>query len=265
VQRALVRALGGIGGVTLSLFIFFFKLDSKSSVPLSPTPLSRASRCLQGVPCQLEPPRATNVPKSCWTISGATLLISTRVLQHTMPASGRSVRLQEATRRSHTRRSPLTTSELSLTRSAKGALRRRGRSRRTLSGSSTFLEKVQIRRRNLLYFSRRSRYDCITDQWGVFLILSPYQGRTEKYLLDLPAESGIQASILRPGWFLPSKEDANIRSRTMITKALYPVVSTLVPSVCTPVEGLGRVTVEIAKGKWDEERLFRNARLRELM
>lgn len=33
----------------------------------------------------------------------------------------------------------------------------------------------------------------------------------------------------------------------------------------TPVEGMGRLAVELAKGRWGDETLFRNVRMRELI
>ena len=77
-----------------------------------------------------------------------------------------------------------------------------------------------------------------------------------KYLLDLPSSSNIRCSILRPGYFFPAKEDAHIRSSTsrFIDKIVTPVISNLAPSVYTPVEGLGKVAVELSKGRWDEEK-----------
>ena len=93
------------------------------------------------------------------------------------------------------------------------------------------------------------------------------KGRAEKYLMDLPPSSGIRASIVRPGWFHPTKEDEHLRSATARTlhTLFAPIIKGVWPSAYTPVEAIGQLTVEIAKGRWSEEQLFRNVRLRELM
>ena len=93
------------------------------------------------------------------------------------------------------------------------------------------------------------------------------KGRAEKYLTDLSPSSGIRASIVRPGWFHPTKADEHLRSATarVLHTLFAPIIKWVWPSIYTPVEAIGQLTVEIAKGRWSEEQLFRNVRLRELM
>ena len=93
------------------------------------------------------------------------------------------------------------------------------------------------------------------------------KGRAEKYLMDLPPSSGIRASIVRPGWFHPSKEDEHLRPATsrVLHTLFSPIIKGVWPSMYTPVEAIGQLTVDIAKGRWPEEQLFSNVRLRELV
>jgi hypothetical protein len=83
----------------------------------------------------------------------------------------------------------------------------------------------------------------------------------------LPSSSGIKASIIRPGWFHPTKEDEHLRpaAARVAHTLLAPIVKLAWSSKYTPVEAIGKLTVEMAKGRWSEEQLFRNVRLRELM
>jgi uncharacterized protein YbjT (DUF2867 family) len=95
------------------------------------------------------------------------------------------------------------------------------------------------------------------------------KGRAEKYLIDLPPSSNIKPSIMRPAYFFPGKEDAHIRSSTarFLDKIATPVFSTIAKGLYTPVEGLAQVALGLAKGQWDndEDRVFRNARIRKLL
>jgi len=99
------------------------------------------------------------------------------------------------------------------------------------------------------------------------LMFGRIKGRAEKYLTDLSSSSGVKASIVRPGWFHPPKHDEHLRSASArVTHTLLsPIVKLVWSSAYTPVEAIGKLTVEIAKGRWSDEQLFRNVRLRELM
>jgi hypothetical protein len=72
---------------------------------------------------------------------------------------------------------------------------------------------------------------------------------------------------MRPSYFFPTKADQHIRSSTsrFLDGILTPVLSTLTPSLHTPVEGLAIFAVELAKGKWSDETTFPNKRIRELL
>ncbi|KAF9012086.1 hypothetical protein BDZ89DRAFT_1077507 [Hymenopellis radicata] len=83
------------------------------------------------------------------------------------------------------------------------------------------------------------------------------KGRTEKYLTTLPAESNIKASVYRG-----TREAPFLRGLDCV---VAPVVRTLTPSIYSPIQDLGKFSVELAKGRWKEETTFPNVRMRELM
>lgn len=95
------------------------------------------------------------------------------------------------------------------------------------------------------------------------------KGMTEKALFDLPPSSNINTSVMRPGYFFPSKasDRENIRSRTARSMdcLMTPIMKTILPSMYMPVEDLGLFAVEAAKGRWSDEKLFPNSRMRELI
>lgn len=97
------------------------------------------------------------------------------------------------------------------------------------------------------------------------------KGMTEKALFDLPPSSNIKASVMRPAYFFPSKdhpsERENIRSPTAraMDCLLTPIMKTVLPSMYTPVEDLGLFAVEAAKGRWSDENLFPNSKMREYL
>ncbi|KAF7972143.1 hypothetical protein HWV62_18882 [Athelia sp. TMB] len=94
------------------------------------------------------------------------------------------------------------------------------------------------------------------------------KGRTEKMLTSLPASSGISASIMRPSYFFPSHAPFRQHTRGASARAadtvLGPLLKTLAPGLYTPVDQMGKFAVELAKGRWGEETLFDNKRMREL-
>ncbi|KAK7439781.1 hypothetical protein VKT23_017355 [Stygiomarasmius scandens] len=95
------------------------------------------------------------------------------------------------------------------------------------------------------------------------------KGRTEKYLLDLPPESKIQAYALRPSGFAP--EDPiimkNTRSTTqrLLLGLFMPVFATLIPSRFIRVGDLSRFALETAKGRWGDEKVFDNVRMKKMV
>jgi hypothetical protein len=97
------------------------------------------------------------------------------------------------------------------------------------------------------------------------------KGMTEKALFDLPLSSNIKASVMRPAYFFPSKDHPsdrdNIRSSTARAMDCFmtPIMKTILPSMYTPIEDLGFFAVEAAKGRWSDEKLFSNSKMRELI
>jgi len=94
------------------------------------------------------------------------------------------------------------------------------------------------------------------------------QGRVEKSLLELPPSSNIRATIIRPAYFFPTKADRNyLRSSTgrIVNVILTPFISTVMPSSYTSVEGMGKVAIALAMGRWSDERLIRASRMNEMM
>ncbi|KAG2076969.1 hypothetical protein BDR04DRAFT_1089254 [Suillus decipiens] len=97
------------------------------------------------------------------------------------------------------------------------------------------------------------------------------KGRTEKALFDVPPSSNIKTSVMRPAYFFPSKDHPsdreNIRSPTAraMDCLISPVMKTILSSVYIPIEDLGLFAVEAAKGRWSDEKLFPNSKMRELI
>jgi hypothetical protein len=46
---------------------------------------------------------------------------------------------------------------------------------------------------------------------------------------------------------------------------MTPLISVVMPSSYTSVEGMGKVAVALAKGQWADERLIRASRMNEMM
>lgn len=44
---------------------------------------------------------------------------------------------------------------------------------------------------------------------------------------------------------------------------LSPILKVFIPDLVTPLQWLGQYTLEVAKGNWPEETLFKNVQLRE--
>lgn len=97
------------------------------------------------------------------------------------------------------------------------------------------------------------------------------KGRTEKALFDVPSSSNIKTSVMRPAYFFPSKDHPsdreNIRSPTARAMDCFmtPLMKTILPSMYTPIEDLGLFAVEAAKGRWSDDKLFPNSKMRELI
>lgn len=97
------------------------------------------------------------------------------------------------------------------------------------------------------------------------------KGMTEKALFDLPPSSNIKASVMRLAYFFPSinhpSDRENIRSPTAraMDRLMTPIMKTILPSMYTPIEDLGLFAVEAGKGRWSDEKLFPNSKMRELI
>jgi hypothetical protein len=51
----------------------------------------------------------------------------------------------------------------------------------------------------------------------------------------------------------------------MANVILTPFISTVMPSSYTSVEGMGKVAIALAMGRWSDERLIRASRMNEMM
>jgi len=93
------------------------------------------------------------------------------------------------------------------------------------------------------------------------------KGRTERDLIE-GSTSTVKGRVIRPGYFFPTLPADRQNQRSLTARALDVVASRLLrlaPKLLTPVDTLGEFALEVAKGKWSDENLFSNARLRELM
>ncbi|PIL27785.1 hypothetical protein GSI_10938 [Ganoderma sinense ZZ0214-1] len=99
------------------------------------------------------------------------------------------------------------------------------------------------------------------------------KGRVERELPALLEGSNMRACIYRPGYFFPSdtKEFRQERmqqrgyGRRLADLIFTPIYTTFLPRFYTPIEELGRATIELAKNRWLEKDLFTNVEMRELM
>jgi len=102
------------------------------------------------------------------------------------------------------------------------------------------------------------------------------KGRAENNLMKAVEESGgrLGASILRPGYFFPSKaypQDApNQRGLGLrvADKLLATPLSLFYPAGIVSVEQMGQFALEAARGKWEAKgtaRIFENAEMKDLL
>ncbi|KAH9887271.1 hypothetical protein C8Q73DRAFT_713402 [Cubamyces lactineus] len=97
------------------------------------------------------------------------------------------------------------------------------------------------------------------------------KGRVERELPELFEGTNMKAHVYRPGYFFPSKKypEDRLNQRGSLARAtdviFSPLYQTLLPFVYTPIEDLGRFAVELAKGRWPDQELFRNADMRRLI
>lgn len=81
----------------------------------------------------------------------------------------------------------------------------------------------------------------------------------------------MKAHSIRPAYFYPPDrypEDAK-HQRTSVAALTHrifsPVLGCLYPAGLTPIDDLGKFSVEVAKGRWPEQEMFRHTELRNLM
>ena len=102
------------------------------------------------------------------------------------------------------------------------------------------------------------------------------QGRAENILIKAAEESGgrLGASILRPGYFYPSKaypQDApNQRGLALrlSDKIINAPLSLFYPAGVITVEQMGRFALEAARGKWEAKvpaRIYENPEMKNLL
>ncbi|PIL27783.1 hypothetical protein GSI_10936 [Ganoderma sinense ZZ0214-1] len=96
------------------------------------------------------------------------------------------------------------------------------------------------------------------------------KGRVERELPQLFEGTNIKVHIFRPGYFFPSKEYPQDRmNQRGAFERIVDTVSTpmfsFFPSFYTPLGDLGRFSVELAKGHWPSQVMYRNAEMRKLV
>ena len=96
------------------------------------------------------------------------------------------------------------------------------------------------------------------------------QGRTERELPALFEGTNMRSHVFRPGYFFPSKDypEDRLNQRGAVARALDIVTSpiyALAPSFYTPIDDFGKFAMELVKGRWPQQELFRNAEMRKLM
>ncbi|PCH41954.1 hypothetical protein WOLCODRAFT_132147 [Wolfiporia cocos MD-104 SS10] len=98
------------------------------------------------------------------------------------------------------------------------------------------------------------------------------KGRTEVDILNFcKAAPQFKAHIYRPGYFFPSpkypedRKNQRPMSARILDYIMTPALSLFAPELLSPIEDLSRFAVEVAKGCWPEQELFRNRDMRELI
>ncbi|KAI0360376.1 hypothetical protein OH77DRAFT_1418286 [Trametes cingulata] len=97
------------------------------------------------------------------------------------------------------------------------------------------------------------------------------KGRVERELPELFKDTNIRVQVFRPGYFFPSKKYPEDRQnqRTAALRAvdavMTPILAAMTPALYAPIEDLARFAVELAKGRWPDQAMFRNADMRRLV
>ncbi|KAM5541735.1 hypothetical protein V8D89_004464 [Ganoderma adspersum] len=96
------------------------------------------------------------------------------------------------------------------------------------------------------------------------------KGRVERELPQLLEGTDMKAQIFRPGYFFPSKSYPQDRMNQrgaferLVDNVSTPIFS-FFPGYYTPLADMGRFAVELAKGRWPDQVMFRNAEMRKLI
>lgn len=82
--------------------------------------------------------------------------------------------------------------------------------------------------------------------------------------------TGLAGHVIRPAYFFPQLAADRMNQRTCVNRVwdnvLSPVLSLFrVEALVSPLNELGVFPLEVAKGRWPDEELFLNKRMRELM
>lgn len=90
----------------------------------------------------------------------------------------------------------------------------------------------------------------------------------ERELAELFKDTNLKAHVYRPGYFFPSKDYPEDRlNQRGVERALDIVATPLFKYTpwYSPIEDFGRFAVEVVKGRWPEQELFRNTDMRKLV
>lgn len=80
----------------------------------------------------------------------------------------------------------------------------------------------------------------------------------------------MKAQMYRAAYFFPSKDYPQDRMNQRrawerVFDNIFAPIFNLFPTYYTPLEDLGRFSVELAKGRWPNQVMFRNAEMRKLV
>lgn len=75
--------------------------------------------------------------------------------------------------------------------------------------------------------------------------------------------------MIRPGYFFPVHPEDRQMTRSISLRAfdcvLGPVFNLFLPKLVIPIQQLGRFAVDVAKGVYGDDTLYRNAKMLELI
>lgn len=96
-----------------------------------------------------------------------------------------------------------------------------------------------------------------------------WQGKTENDLLSIASSSNgsFIAQSLRPAYFKPVEPEDSMQTRggeSAIERVALGALSWLMPSISIHVKDLARASLEVAKGKCGDDRVYENAALKKI-